>query len=430
MSSYKNYCLILLISFVFLACTNKKQIGIDKKIFEQEDELIVHALEYEQNRLFDQSSNIYLTLFNITHRDIYMTKSLKILLEQKKYKKIVSLAKKHINNNSSQYQNIMRMYIIALLNLKQNDLALENGLILIKKFNNPINYEIIADIYYQKKSYKKSVQYLESSYILDFRSQTLLKLVNILYVYLNDKKKAISFLETHSISYKYDLIVDYKLLSIYQEQKDLDGIISVLKRIYFTNKKNEDLLLMQKSSEVLVYYLEKKSIQLAIEFLKTEKSDDNRLLILYKQDNQIKNALNLVVKIYKKSPSFDLLAQIAILEFENEKNKKRVIKSVIKKLKRVLQVLDNHIYQNYLGYLLINYDINIKEGLIYVQKALKKAPDNISYIDSLAWGQYKLKNCKQAYVNIQKVVHLTGLNNKEIKLHWKKIKECLKNDFR
>ncbi len=82
-----------------------------------------------------------------------------------------------------------------------------------------------------------------------------------------------------------------------------------------------------------------------------------------------------------------------------QKIKKTVLKSVIKKFEDVLTVLDNHVYQNYLGYILIDFDVDInKGGLDFVNKALEKAPpNNLAYIDSLAWGgQYKLKQCKKS----------------------------------
>ena len=231
-------------------------------------------------------------------------------------------------------------------------------------------------------------------------------------------------METHIRLYGDDLIINYKLLSIYQEQKNIDGIISVLKRIYYKHKKEGNIDSMNNISEYLVSLLEKKEIQLAIDFLEKENNNFERLLLLYKQTNQIKKALSIIMKIYKKSGNIDLLAQVAILEFESAKDKSKVMQSVIKKFEEVLTVLDNHIYQNYFGYILIDHDIDVKKGLTYINAALTKAPNNIAYIDSLAWGQYKLKDCKNAYLNMKKVVDAVGLDDKEIQLHWEKIKGC------
>ena len=60
------------------------------------------------------------------------------------------------------------------------------------------------------------------------------------------------------------------------------------------------------------------------------------------------------------------------------------------------------------------------------KKALKKEPKNLAYLDTLAWGEYKLNNCAEAYIQMKKVVDEAGLEDKEIRLHWEKIKECVK----
>ena len=37
-----------------------------------------------------------------------------------------------------------------------------------------------------------------------------------------------------------------------------------------------------------------------------------------------------------------------------------------------------------------------------VKKALEKDSSNIAYIDTLAWGEYKLKIVKEAFINMKK----------------------------
>ncbi|NQY94071.1 MAG: hypothetical protein HRT43_07890 [Campylobacteraceae bacterium] len=428
MSSYKKYLLIISTTFLFLGCATKtinESISVDKKILENEDQLIVYALEYERNKSYDKSVTLYLELFYKTNRYIYLTRALNLLLEQKKYEQALQISKENIaNETSGEYENIMRIYVVSLVNLKQYDLALQSALKLLEKSNSSSNYELIANIYYQQKKYEKSVEYFESSYVTNFKSKTLLNLVNILYVYLDQKEKALSYLETHIRLYGDELVINYKLLSIYQEQKNLDGIVSILKRIYYKYKEDDNTNSMEKTSDILISYLEKKDINLAIEFLEKENNNLQRLLTLYKKTRQIDKALRVIMDIYKQSGNIDLLAQVAVLEFESAKDKRSVIPSVIKKFEEVLTVLNNHIYQNYLGYILIDFDIDVKKGLMYVNKALEKAPNNVAYIDSLAWGEYKLQNCDVAYTHMKRVVDAIGLNDAEIKDHWNKIKEC------
>jgi tetratricopeptide (TPR) repeat protein len=165
-------------------------------------------------------------------------------------------------------------------------------------------------------------------------------------------------------------------------------------------------------------------------FLEGNNLEDDFLLELYKRTKQPEKAYNLLKKLYTNSSNPDYLAQQAIIEFELAEDKNSVLASVIEKFNISLKTSSNPIYQNYLAYLLIDYDIDIPKGLVLVKKALEQDPTNIAFIDTLAWGDYKSKNCKDAYKNMKLIVDEIGLNDEEIKIHWEKIKECKENDTR
>ena len=116
-----------------------------------------------------------------------------------------------------------------------------------------------------------------------------------------------------------------------------------------------------------------------------------------------------------------------MFRFELAKDKQKVLKNVIANFELALSSgINNSEFQNYYGYLLIDYNINIHKGIKLIKQALKTSPNNIAYIDSLAWGYYKINKCKEAYKLMKKVVSLTGLGDSEIKQHWEKINRCKK----
>ena len=45
---------------------------------------------------------------------------------------------------------------------------------------------------------------------------------------------------------------------------------------------------------------------------------------------------------------------------------------------------------NYLGYMLADRGVKLKEALAYVQRALALDPGNAAYLDSLGWAQFRL----------------------------------------
>jgi len=86
--------------------------------------------------------------------------------------------------------------------------------------------------------------------------------------------------------------------------------------------------------------------------------------------------------------------------------------------------VDDPLYLNYLGYLMIDHDLNITEGMGYVRKALEKQPGSPFYIDSLAWGNYKLGECTEALRLMKQVESMIGTEEEEVKEHLKAIEKC------
>ncbi|NVJ53734.1 MAG: hypothetical protein HWD90_08550 [Campylobacteraceae bacterium] len=431
MSSYKRTLILLPIIFIFFGCVpqtnNLVKYDYKYKAYENENELILYALEYMKQGNRIKSSKLFLKLFNKTLNDEYLFEYSRLAFSIKKYDEIITVIetnKEHIKKNEDK---VLKLYILSLMQTNQVDkakLVLDD---LLKKYDTDSNKELLANIYLLKKDYEKAKDVFEEVYKSTLTSNTLLNLVDVMYTYLNEKKAAINYLESHINIYGCNNLLCSKLLGFYQEQKDINGVISVLKKTY--KNFDDDIknkYTKEKVYKLLMYYLEKKDIKEAIAFLEDTNANDEKLLALYQNAKMSNKAYELVKKLYKKTGNLDYLAQVAMLEFEVAKDRKKVLKSVIKKFEDVLAVLDNHIYQNYLGYILIDFDVDVKKGLKLVKKALEKAPNNLAYIDSLAWGQYKLKDCKNAKINMQKVVDSAGLKDDEIRTHWEKIKECSK----
>ena len=286
--------------------------------------------------------------------------------------------------------------------------------------------ELLGNVYIEKEEYEKAKNIFNKIYKETSSTSSLLNLTNVMYQYTNEKKEAINLLESYVNLKGCGNIICSKLLEFYQNDKNIDGVITVLKRTYISFKDEHNNQMLEKVYKLLMFYLERKDINEAISFLEESGANDDKLLSMYRATSNYDKAFTLANKLYKKSGNIDYLAQVAIIEFEKAKDKRKVLKSVIKKFEDVLTVLDNHIYQNYLGYILIDFDIDIEKGLFYVNKALEKAPNNLAYIDSLAWGLYKINECKKAYENMKKVIDAIGADDEEIKLHWEKIKECNK----
>lgn len=437
MSSYKKYLIFCLALFVFNACANKeiklenqeqtKKTNFKKvkiKTFDLEDQFIMYAIEAENQRMYYDAKEIYLRLFENTNNYQYLVKSLTISTQLKEYEFVKVNASKYLIDNIKEEEAILKLYAFSLFKLKEKREAIINAQKLVENYKNDVNYELLGTIYLDDKQNLKAYESFENAFSLNNSNGTLLSILNIQFFNLSQKEEAIKRLEKELVNRNYDFNLSLQLLAFYENQKAKDKIKEHLKNCYFYYKKSENQLLLNKTKALFVKYLVNDNIGYVIDFWEQNGEQDEILLNLYKITNQTQKAYDLLNKLYNNSNNMDYLAQQAIIEFEMATDKKAVLFDVIAKFEKVLAKVDNHIYQNYLAYLLIDYEVDIRKGLDLVIKALNKEPSNIAYIDTLAWGQYKLRSCKEAIKNMKIVVDEVGLDDVEIKLHWEKIKEC------
>jgi tetratricopeptide (TPR) repeat protein len=86
---------------------------------------------------------------------------------------------------------------------------------------------------------------------------------------------------------------------------------------------------------------------------------------------------------------------------------------------------DNPNIKNSLGYTMLENDGDINEAANYINSAVKSAPKNPAYLDSLAWVHYKSKRYATAFNVISQAIKLAP-DNPVIKEHFDLIKEKTK----
>jgi hypothetical protein len=436
--SYKKSLILCFFLLLFSGCSNKtlelenkkpekiKFVEVKTKSFDLENQYIILALESENQRLYYDARELYLRLFSNTNNYEYFVKYIAISTNIKDYKSVKEKVAKYYLDNIPQEEMILRLYTFSLFKLSESKEALINGQKLVDLYPNDVNFELLGTIYLQQKDYLKAYEFFEKAFNINNSANTFLNLTNIQYFSLNQKDEAIKRIEEYIKVNGYDFNLCMQLLSFYDKEKKSDKLILLLKQMYFDYKKNNETLMLSKTKILLIKYIAKDNVGKAIEFLEQNNEQDEILLNLYRITNQPQKAYDLLGELYKKSDNLDYLAQQAIIQFEMAEDKKTVLSAVTAKFEKVLETVDNHVYENYLAYILIDFDIDVKRGLVLVKKALIKDPTNVAYLDTLAWGEYKIKNCKDANKQMKKVVDEIGLDDSEIKLHWEKIKECKK----
>lgn len=406
--------------FLFTACTPSYVThGPNplEKIFPQEDKLIIDALMASRLKDYRKSIAIYEELFAKSGKNEYLFESFKYLYEQKELKKLL----KKINlclSDEPKDKRLLRFKVATLNALGKIAEAKEVALFLLSTTKEVQDYQRVASLYLVQDHYQTALKYLESAYSINKNENILIDLVTIMYLKLQKKKEAVAYLESHSRQYGCSVKVCEKLATFYSDLDDRVGQISAYKRLYeLTHSKKYARLMIQ------LYAYSRDTKQL-ISFLDKSGFDDEFLLKIYMAEKNYLRSMPLAQKLFLQTKKPFFQAQYAISLYEGSKVlTSKVIDEVIDNLESVVKQIPDATYLNYIGYLLINHEVNVKEGIKYVNKALAMDKKSGFYLDSLAWGYYKLRECKKAERTIKEAQKILG-DNKELKEHYQMILKC------
>ena len=387
-----------------------------------EDELIIRGIFFDNLKAYKNSREIYEKLYDNTKLKDYLFREAKSALMSNSY---IIHTLKRVKDWDSKYPNELeakRLLIPLYLSNRQVKEAKKEAEYLLELSREAIDLDLASNPYIYSGEFNKTIELLEAAYKKSFNEGVLLRMSIIMDEYTNSREKAIQLLETHR---RINLIVSndlyFQLISLYIKDNNINGILDTYKALYI-NSNDEKYLI-----KIIEAYAYKGDIDGAIEFLEQSDKLNETLYDLYKNRKDFDKALNLLALFYKKDKNPIWLAEKAILIFEKAKNKndKKMIEDVIKYFdKAILLGVDDSIYLNYYGYTLIDKGIDIKKGMKIISDALIQQPNNTYYLDSLAWGHYKVNSCDKAYTMMKRVVDLEGLDEPEIAEHWRAIQDC------
>jgi len=387
-----------------------------------QDELIIQGLLFEEYKAYEQSRQVFAKLFDETGEKAFLFREMTASLLGNTHvinsiKRLKVWDKEHPNSIE-----VKRLLIPLYLTNRQVKEAKAEAEFLLEVSTEAKDLDLASNPYLYSGEFKKALELLNAAYVKTSNEDVLLRMVVIMDEYTHERKKAIQLLETHR---RMNIVTSnqlyFKLLSLYVKGNNIDGVLEMYKVLYENDKKDEYL------TKIIEAYAYKRDIDGAIAFLEKNSEDDNILYDLYKSKKYFDKALNLADKFYKKDNDPRWLAEKAILTFEKakDKNDKQMIRQVVSYFDKALaEGVDDSIYLNYYGYTLIDKDIDVKKGMKIISDALVQQPDNTYYLDSLAWGYYKVKKCSKAYEMMKKVVDMEGLDEPEIAEHWNVIQKC------
>mgnify|MGYP000262175730 CR=1 FL=1 len=351
-----------------------------------EDELIIRGLLYDEYKAYDNSYQVYKKLFDDTGEEVYLFREATAALMSRNH---ISESITRLKSWDDKYPGkieVRRLLIPLYLTIRQVENAKKEADYLLEQSKELIDLDLASNSHLYAGNFKRALELLTGIYEVRPRESILLRMSEIMDQFTNERLKAIQILETHRRMNITSNDVYLKLLELYQKERDVDGILETYKALY-TQDDNE--LYLKKIIDVYIY---KRDIDSAIAFLEKTKAKDELLYELYKTKRYFVKALALSDKLYSEDKDSKWIAEKGVLLFENseDKNDKKMIEDVISHFEKAIALgNDDSIYLNYYGYTLIDKEVNVKKGIDVIENALIQQPDNMYYLDSLAWGYYK-----------------------------------------
>lgn len=386
-----------------------------------EDELIMRGLLYDEYKAYENSYQVYKKLYDDTGAEIYLFKEATSALMSRTHI-LESITRLKIWDEANPDRIEVRRLLIPLyLTIRQVKNATIEAEYLLEQSKEPMDLDLASNSFLYAGKFKRALDLLSRVYETVPREETLLRMTDIMDEFTGERKKAIQLLETHRRMNIVSHDVYIKLLLLYQKERDIDGILETYKALYIQDNDEQYL------NKIIDAYVYKRDLDGAIVFLEADKSRNDILYELYKRQRYFSKALTLVDKLYSEDKDSKWIAEKGVLLFENseDKNDKKMIEDVISYFEKAIALgNDDSIYLNYYGYTLIDKEVNVKKGINVIENALIQQPDNMYYLDSLAWGYYKERKCDKAYKVMKRVVDEEGLEEPEIIEHWDAIKQC------
>ena len=386
----------------------------DKK---SEDELIMQALVYADNNP-KEAAQTWKKLFELTNNEKYLVEYFYASLAYRDIKDVIRELKVVLSKKKSK-----ELYEL-LGGLYSKDGNTDGVIEVIEDMSNKdidSMYEL-AYLYSLKGKDNKSLKIYKKIYKKEHSWKSLKGVISILY---KQKKEAEASALLWKAIQKDKLPTEAYMVyaGFLNLKKDSNKAIYVFKKLYSTTKDKKYL------KQLISLYLYKKDYDSLIRLLEKTHYDDSLLYELYISKQESTKAFGLLDDLYEKTKNPKWIGEKAILTYEIANSYDAVDKRVIKAMSNLFDKafklgLNSPMYYNYYGYTLIDYDYEIKKGIEYVKKAIAIDSKNIFYLDSLAWGFYKLGKCTEAKKIAKDMQKLGKIKEDDILEHIKKIENC------
>lgn len=427
------FCLINASEVSDIGSINTYEINENLLIQNEVDSSVLNGFDLFYRGDFKEASEIFLLLFDENKEPIYAKYAAMSFAGDNDFDRALKMAL--VYENLSLDKNDIFVNKLKAQSLIQNGKIYEaiNLLEKITKMpdfgdNEKIVIETLAKLYLTSNQTKKALDLLEPIY-LDFPNEA--NLVTYLYALEKDLKftKMLGvlseYLESKPISPNLLKASLYK----FQELNALNLARDIFEKRWIKEQNIENLKLLLSC----LSFMRENANEQGIEFF-------NEILMfdLFVKISKFKEATNQAKKIYELNNNPMFLAYQGIYQLNTRTNidldeAREIAKIVDSAINLRNQELSKHkalpneqdaFLYNFLGYLLIDYEIDVKKGINLAKKALNIEQWSIYYLDTLAWGYFKDNQCLNAKQVFNKIPKNAIEKEDELKTHFMAIQKC------
>lgn len=392
-----------------------------------EDDMVNDALNAIELKQYAQARDIYLLLYEESGKIEYLRESILVSSLLNDPQGTINLVLSFHKKNKDYDLEIEK--VLADSYLKLGDV--KNSIITIEKIktkeSSPLVHEILGSLYYQSNRTEDALEELNKAYDGNHSERSLQKLISI-YSNVQNNERIGDLLNAHLEKYGCSQDLCKRSIEFYVKTKQISRVEQLLKRI------EEQSPTIQNATNLIAVYAYNKKYDQAIEIAKKYPLNRNILLELYVGKEDFAEASKQARLIYdeSKNPEMLILSEIYHFELIEKTASKKDLEVVVANLKKGISKFKKEKktsqsfpeYLNFLGYVMIDYDLGVKEGIEYVKEALKHVPNSYEFLDSLAWGYYKLGDCQKANEIFSGIPEAKILELNELKEHQKTLLNC------
>lgn len=413
-----------------------------QNILSNDDINILKAADLMAQGNFLEASSIYQNLYEST-REYYFIKQMALAQSQAgNIEKSLEFAKKY-QELSKDVDDLETNLIIAEDHIRKGEYNLASILLEKSLQTTPRlqTHYILSNIYMQQKMPDKALEHFIAIYNDEMSMGTKFKLESlnhIITIYLQQEEinKALIYLNEYIANNEYEINIQ-NFLALYTKLKKVEILKENLQKRFAEVQSIENARMLIGVLIQLKEHNEALKILKQNEFL-FEQNGKEMFMQIYADKGDFKQATKIAKELYNQTHQIDFLALSAIYEYEVIDNKnKTTLGPIIKTLQFVIEQRDNELkaqnkksgkeeafFYNFLGYILIDYNIDIDKGLEYINMALAIQPNSAEYLDSLAWGFYKKGDCKKAQETFQLILPAQIESLQELQEHNALIQKC------